>query len=255
MPDDTQNTTPASDDSMVEARAATDLSGWSYRPTQWQDGPSGGTPINAQNLLNLENGMVKLFRTLPQYQVASSTAAAPTTPCLLHVVDQSGAYGGTWLDTGSGTRQCVQTPRPSGSARRAFAYASSYEGIPKEDAGTWTTLQASFITVKDPSGSAAYTVDMGVCADTSQGRYGMRLEIFAPDSSYVNIRHPLLASGTDSVVTTTSRHFAIQNGTYKIVLRGIVYDKPVLRQSGEYAFFDDFATPHAFSRYCFVTSD
>lgn len=255
MPDYTKKTTPASGDPMVEARAAADPSSWSYQPTQWQDGPSGGTPISAQNLLNLENGMVKQFRTLPQYQVSSSTAVAPTTPCLLHVVDQNGVYGGTWLDTGCGSRQCVQTPRPSGMSQRTFAYASSFEGIPKESAGTWTTLQASFLTVKDPSGSAGYTVDMGVCADTSQGRYGMRLEVFVPDSSYVNMRHPLLASGAGSIVTTTSRHFALPNGTYKIVLRGIVYDKPLLRQSDDYAFYDDFSTPHAFSRYCFVTSD
>lgn len=78
-----------------------------YTPTTWKDGQSGGTPINAASLNNMEAGITAANQSLPQYVATSSTAKQDvngttiTGPCLVIVIDGDGTYQGTYYDDGT----------------------------------------------------------------------------------------------------------------------------------------------------------
>lgn len=77
----------------------------SYIQQEWSNGEEGGTPISAERLQHMETGIGDLSKTLldgrlPSYTVTSKDAPAPSTPCILVVVDRTGLYQGTWRDDG-----------------------------------------------------------------------------------------------------------------------------------------------------------
>ena len=81
-----------------------------YIQQEWSNGEEGKTPISAERLLHMETGIGDLSRTLldgrlPSYTVTSRDAPAPSTPCILVVVDRTGLYQGTWRDDGTARTQ------------------------------------------------------------------------------------------------------------------------------------------------------
>lgn len=81
-----------------------------YVQQEWSNGEEGGTPISAERLQHMETGIGDLSKTLldgrlPSYTVTSKDAPAPSTPCILVVVDDAGLYQGTWRDDGTARTQ------------------------------------------------------------------------------------------------------------------------------------------------------
>lgn len=77
-----------------------------YVQQEWSNGEEGGTPISAERLQHMETGIGDLSKTLldgrlPSYTVTSKDAPAPSTPCILVVVDDAGLYQCTWRDDGT----------------------------------------------------------------------------------------------------------------------------------------------------------
>lgn len=76
-----------------------------YIIQEWVNGENTNTPISAERLTHMEVGIDDLSKTLldgrlPAYTVTSQTAPAPSTPCILVVIDGTGVYQGTWRDDG-----------------------------------------------------------------------------------------------------------------------------------------------------------
>ena len=100
--------TSTSTNTTEDAGTATGLQ--PYIQQEWSNGEEGGTPISAERLQHMETGIGDLSKTLldgrlPSYTVAARDAPAPSTPCILVVVDRTGLYQGTWRDDGQARTQ------------------------------------------------------------------------------------------------------------------------------------------------------
>lgn len=85
-----------------------------YTPHNWVDVSDPGSPppdapeLNAANLNQMEAGIVAANQSLPQYVARTSNSEQDvngvtiTGPCLVIVIDSSGAYQGTYYDDGAG---------------------------------------------------------------------------------------------------------------------------------------------------------
>ena len=146
-----------------------------YIQQEWSNGEEGGTPISAERLQHMETGIGDLSKTLldgrlPSYTVASKDAPAPSTPCILVVVDDAGLYQGTWRDDGKSRVQVgwraggdeekyYFTPPADAHPTHAYDHATltrhgsmvQLEGVytldPKEKASTVDALPIDWIKI------------------------------------------------------------------------------------------------------------
>lgn len=109
-----------------------------YIIQEWVNGENTNTPISAERLTHMEVGIGDLSKALldgrlPAYTVTSKTSPAPTTPCILVVIDSAGLYQGTWQDDGK-TR--VQVGWGAAGDQERYSYTPSNTG----HAHDWATL-------------------------------------------------------------------------------------------------------------------
>ena len=109
-----------------------------YIIQEWVNGENTNTPISAERLTHMEVGIGDVSKALldgrlPAYTVTSKTSPAPTTPCILVVIDNAGLYQGTWRDDGK-TR--VQVGWGAAGDQERYSFTPSK----LEHAHDWATL-------------------------------------------------------------------------------------------------------------------
>lgn len=170
---DTNTNTNTTEDTGTGTGTVTGLQ--PYIQQEWSNGEEGGTPISAERLQHMETGIGDLSKTLldgrlPSYTVASKDAPAPSTPCILVVVDDAGLYQGTWRDDGTARTQIGWraggdeekyrfTPPTDAHPTHAYDYATltrhgsmvqlegSYTLDPNEKASTVDALSIKWIKI------------------------------------------------------------------------------------------------------------
>ena len=131
-----------------------------YIIQEWVNGENTNTPLSAERLTHMEVGIGDLSKALldgrePSYTVTSETAPAPSTPCILVVIDSTGLYKGTWRDDGK-TRTQVGWGPAGDQELYSFARKRNTSGDGKDHSHDWATLTRHGVMV-DLSGS--YTLE------------------------------------------------------------------------------------------------
>lgn len=131
-----------------------------YMVQEWVNGENTNTPLSAERLTHMEVGIGDLSKALldgrePAYVVTSETAPAPSTPCILVVIDGTGLYKSTWRDDGK-TRIQVGWGPSGDQEMYSYKREQKTDTDRKDHSHDWATLTRHGVMV-DLSG--LYTLE------------------------------------------------------------------------------------------------
>lgn len=131
-----------------------------YMIQEWVNGENTNTPLSAERLTHMEVGIGDLSKALldgrePAYVVTSETAPAPSTPCILVVIDGTGLYKSTWRDDGK-TRIQVGWGPSGDQEMYSYKREQKTDTDRKDHSHDWATLTRHGVMV-DLSG--LYTLE------------------------------------------------------------------------------------------------